>query len=84
MLQTLKLPELSRDPEAELTVSEWYRRPGESFRKDDPLAEILFDKAAFDFNAPSDGRLVEIYVPAGGKGRPGDPLALIETEGEEA
>jgi pyruvate/2-oxoglutarate dehydrogenase complex dihydrolipoamide acyltransferase (E2) component len=74
----IRIPELSKDPNAEITLSAWFKTPGESFSTDEPIAELLFDKAAFDLYAPAAGKLKEIKVPERGKGHAGDVIATYE------
>ncbi|MDZ7815247.1 MAG: lipoyl domain-containing protein [Planctomycetota bacterium] len=74
----LKLPSVSKDENAQVTVSAWFKEPGEAFEADEPLAELLFDKAAFDYCAPRTGVLKEIVIKADQKGRAGDVLARAE------
>ena len=74
----LRIPEISKDPAAMITVSCWYKKPGDQMSADEPVAELLFDKAAFDFCAPCSGSLIEILLPEEGKGCVGDLLGTME------
>ena len=74
----LKVPEISKDNHATLTISCWYKKTGDSFAADEPLAELLFDKAAFDFTAPEAGKLIEIKVGENDNCRIGDVIAIAE------
>ncbi len=78
MIIELKLPELSKDENATIEIAEWFKKPGDSFEQDDSLAELLLDKAAFDLNAPSKGKLIEIRAEQGANVKVGDVIALIE------
>jgi pyruvate/2-oxoglutarate dehydrogenase complex dihydrolipoamide acyltransferase (E2) component len=63
MKVSLKLPLFGMNME-EATVVRWHRQPGESFRKGEPLYEIETEKVTTEVEAPCDGRLLEIVVPA--------------------
>jgi pyruvate/2-oxoglutarate dehydrogenase complex dihydrolipoamide acyltransferase (E2) component len=60
---SLKLPLFGMNME-EATVVRWHRQPGESFRKGEPLYEIETEKVTTEVEAPCDGKLLEIVVPA--------------------
>ncbi|MFA4985929.1 MAG: lipoyl domain-containing protein [Candidatus Brocadiia bacterium] len=80
MKTELRIPEISKNPAAEIVVSTWYKKPGDRVVADEPIAELLFDKAAFDFCAPCSGDLLEISMPEEAKGCVGSLLAIMETE----
>lgn len=64
----------------ELTLIDLLIEPGARFAKGQKLAEFESDKSVFDFEAPCDGSIVELYC------RPGDivpvntPFLRVETE----
>ena len=74
----LKLPSVSKDENADITVSAWFKETGEPFKADEPLAELLLDKAAFDYCAPRAGVLKEIVLGTDAKGKAGEVLARAE------
>lgn len=80
MIVEIKLPELSKYPSAEIEISTWYKKPGDSYEDDEPLAELLFDKAAFDLNASGKGKLVKIIIGEHCTGHPGDVIAVVEVD----
>lgn len=47
------------------TVAQWYKRPGESARRDDVLADIETDKVVMEVLAQDDGTLTEIIKGEG-------------------
>jgi len=63
MKVSLKLPLFGMNME-EAMVVRWHRQPGESFRKGEPLYEIETEKVTTEVEAPCDGKLLEIVVPA--------------------
>jgi 2-oxoglutarate dehydrogenase E2 component (dihydrolipoamide succinyltransferase) len=78
MHANIVVPEVTKDTQAKVTVSTWYKRPGEIFDVDEPLAELLFDKAAFDLSVPFKGRIVEIVVAENESRKVGEVLAIAE------
>ena len=74
----LLVPEISKDSKVQVTVSTWFKNVGDHFECDEPLAELLFDKAAFDFCAPFDGKLEQILIADECTGKIGDVLAIAE------
>ena len=77
-----KLPDLGEDAGDAAEVSFWKLEEGASFAKDEPLVEMLTEKASFEVPAPADGVLVEIRAREGTDVEVGGVLAVIETEDE--
>ncbi len=50
---------------AEVTIAQWFKKPGDAVKKDEALVELETDKAAQELVAPEDGVLDEIVVPEG-------------------
>jgi pyruvate/2-oxoglutarate dehydrogenase complex dihydrolipoamide acyltransferase (E2) component len=63
-------------------VSAWYKRPGETVRKGEPLFAVETDKVNTDVESPYDGVLAEIIVPEGERADVGQVLARFAGEGE--
>ncbi len=66
----------------EATVGKWLVREGEHVRKDQPIVEILTDKADTEVTAPASGRIVGILRPEDATVAPGDLLAEIDETAE--
>ncbi|HPA87070.1 MAG TPA: dihydrolipoamide acetyltransferase family protein [Bacteroidales bacterium] len=64
-------------------ITGWYRKKGETVKTGDLLFSYETDKAAFDFESPADGILLEIIHPEGSEVPVLDIVALIGQEGEE-
>jgi len=64
---------------AEATIAKWHKQPGETFKAGDVLYEIETDKVTQEVTAPSDGKLLEILVPAGEIAAVGAAVCSIET-----
>jgi len=84
MALELKMPALSPTME-EGTLAKWLVKEGDEVKSGDILAEIETDKATMEFEAVDEGKLAKILVPEGTEGvKVGAPIAMLETEGEEA
>ena len=56
-------------------VTEWYKRPGETVKRGEPLFAVETDKVNTDVESPYDGVLAEIVVAAGERADVGQVLA---------
>jgi 3-oxoacyl-[acyl-carrier-protein] synthase-3 len=65
--------------ETEATITKWNVSEGDVFKKGQILAEIESAKAAFDFEAPCDGKVVTLYEIAGDAVSFEQPVMEIET-----
>ena len=63
-------------------VSAWYKRPGDTVRKGEPLFAVETDKVNTDVESPHDGVLAEILVPEGERAEVGQVLARFAGERE--
>jgi pyruvate dehydrogenase E2 component (dihydrolipoamide acetyltransferase) len=72
----LLLPRLS-DTMEEGSVLRWLKQPGERVTKGEPIVEVDTDKVTVVLDAPADGWLGEILVPAGGVAPIGATLVNI-------
>lgn len=70
------LPKLA-DTLVEGTVTRWLKRPGEHVTAGEPLVEVETDKVNSEIEAPYDGTLTEIVVPAGVTVPVGEVIARI-------
>jgi pyruvate/2-oxoglutarate dehydrogenase complex dihydrolipoamide acyltransferase (E2) component len=50
---------------AEATIAQWHKQPGDTFKAGDVLYDIESDKVTQEVTATNDGKLLEIFVPAG-------------------
>jgi pyruvate/2-oxoglutarate dehydrogenase complex dihydrolipoamide acyltransferase (E2) component len=75
------LPKIGMTME-EATVTQFFRQPGEAFRKGDPLYEIETEKISQDVAAQADGVMVEHSVAVESDVRIGDVICVIDTDGE--
>ena len=73
----LKLPDVGEGI-AEGEVVRWLVAEGAEVKEDDPLVEILTDKANVEIPSPVTGTVVKILAAPGQVVKVGEPLALIE------
>jgi pyruvate dehydrogenase E2 component (dihydrolipoyllysine-residue acetyltransferase) len=72
------MPRLS-DSMEEGTVARWLVQIGATVTRGQPLVEIDTDKATMEYEAETDGTLLEILVAEGESAAVGAPLARLET-----
>jgi len=63
-VSTIRLPQLGESV-VEGTIGKWLVREGEKVEKDQPVVEILTDKADSEINAPEAGVVTKIYAQEG-------------------
>ena len=63
------------------TVSAWYKRPGDTVTRGEPLFAVETDKVNTDVESPYDGVLAEILVAEGERAAVGQVLARFAGEG---
>ncbi len=71
------LPELGEGI-TKATVACWHVKPGCLVNAGDEVVEVVTDKATFNVEAPSSGKLSSITVPEGKDGMVGSVLGTIE------
>ena len=79
----IRLPDLGLDDQP-MTVSLWLVAPGEWVAAGEPLVEVLAGSALVDLPAQADGVLAEALVDEDEPIRPGQRLAVIEGDEEDA
>lgn len=76
-----RLPDLGEGlPDAE--IREWYIKPGDTVKVDQPLVAMETAKALVDVPAPNDGIIEKLYGDVGDTIHTGDPLIGFEGESE--
>ena len=80
-LFTFKLPDIGEGiSEAEIVA--WHVKVGDAVSEDQPLADMMTDKATVEMESPVSGTVVEIAGEAGDVITIGGMLVVIETAGE--
>ena len=67
----------------EATVIEWLFREGDFVAEDDSVVEIATDKVDSDVPTPVSGKVVKILVEKDQIAKVGEPIAILEIQGEE-
>ena len=67
----------------EATIGKWYKKPGDTVKADEPVAELETDKVTLEVNAPASGVIAHIAVKEGETVAPGAVLGAI-AEGQAA
>src|SRR5258708_3998190 len=77
----VKLPDIGEGmTEAEIVA--WHVKPGQAIREEDPLVEIMTDKATVELPAPVAGTVVAINGKPGEKRPVGSELVVLDVTGE--
>ncbi|HEY8872953.1 MAG TPA: dihydrolipoamide acetyltransferase family protein [Stellaceae bacterium] len=77
----VKLPDIGEGTtEAEIVA--WHVKPGQVIREDDPLVDIMTDKATVELPAPVAGTVVAINGKVGEKRPVGSELVVLDVAGE--
>jgi len=80
---SFKLPDIGEGI-AEAEIVAWHVKLGEHVAEDDPLCDMMTDKATVEMTAPVAGKIVEVAGEVGDQIAIGSVLAVFETEGEAA
>jgi len=76
-VEELKVPSVGESI-VEVEIGAWLKREGESFAQDEPLVELITDKATLELPAPFAGTLRQILKKTGETARVGEAIALLE------
>jgi len=80
---SFKLPDIGEGI-AEAEIVAWHVQVGDTIAEDDPLCDMMTDKATVEMTAPVAGKVVEVAGEIGDLIAIGSVLAVFETEGEAA
>ncbi|AXQ30041.1 2-oxo acid dehydrogenase subunit E2 [Solimonas sp. K1W22B-7] len=78
-----KLPDIGEGI-AEAEIACWRVAVGDRVEEDQPLADMLTEKAAVEIPSPVSGRVIQLNGQAGDKVAIGSVLVLLEVEGESS
>lgn len=76
-----KLPDIGEGI-AESEIAQWRVKVGDVIAEDQPLVDMLTDKAAVEISSPVSGKILELRGKEGDMAPVGGPLVIIEVEGE--
>src|SRR5579863_3073490 len=77
----VKLPDIGEGTtEAEIVL--WHVKPGQAIQEEDPLVDVMTDKATVELPSPVAGTVVQITGKIGEKRPVGSELVVLEVAGE--
>jgi 2-oxoisovalerate dehydrogenase E2 component (dihydrolipoyl transacylase) len=82
-IHVVKVPDIGEGI-AEVELVEWRVRPGDMVEADQPLADVMTDKATVEVPSPVSGKIVAANGKAGDKLAVGSELARLETDADGA
>src|SRR5689334_8165759 len=78
-----RLPDIGEGV-AEAEITAWYVKPGDRVREDQPLLDVMTDKATVDMSSPVEGTVTAIHGTVGSKAPVGSVLVELDVvEGTE-
>jgi 2-oxoisovalerate dehydrogenase E2 component (dihydrolipoyl transacylase) len=75
-----KLPDIGEGI-AESEIAQWRVKVGDQVQEDQPLVDMLTDKAAVEISSPVAGKVLELRGKEGDMAAVGGPLVILEVEG---
>src|SRR6266567_8706414 len=78
-VHVVKVPDIGEGI-AEVELVEWRVRPGDMVEADQPLADVMTDKATVEVPSPVAGKVIAAHGKAGDKLAVGSELARLETQ----
>ncbi len=76
-----KLPDVGEGT-AEAEIVAWHVAVGDLIEEDQPLVDVMTDKATVEMTTPVSGRVLALHGDLGEMAPVGSPLAVIEVEGQ--
>jgi pyruvate dehydrogenase E2 component (dihydrolipoamide acetyltransferase) len=73
-----KLPDIGEGV-TEGEIVQWFVRAGDTVREDDPMVEVLTDKATITIGAPCDGRVEQLYFEVGRVAKVGQVIFTLDS-----
>jgi 2-oxoisovalerate dehydrogenase E2 component (dihydrolipoyl transacylase) len=74
-----KLPDVGEGT-AEAEIVAWHVQPGQTISEDDPLVDVMTDKATVEMTSPVGGRILEIRGAPGEMAAVGSAIVIFETD----
>ncbi|MCX7848291.1 MAG: 2-oxo acid dehydrogenase subunit E2 [bacterium] len=65
------------------TIAKWHVEEGAQIRPGTVVCDVETDKATMEYESPTEGTLLKILVPAGGKAAVGEVIGIVGTAGED-
>lgn len=74
-----KLPDIGEGV-TEGEIVEWFVQAGDAVREDDPMVEVMTDKATVTIGAPCDGRVEQLCFEVGGVAKVGQVILTLDAK----
>jgi pyruvate dehydrogenase E2 component (dihydrolipoamide acetyltransferase) len=74
-----KLPDIGEGV-TEGEIVEWFVGPGDTLSEDDPMVEVMTDKATVTIGAPCDARVEKVCFEVGAVARVGEVILTLESD----
>ncbi|HYS46822.1 MAG TPA: biotin/lipoyl-containing protein, partial [Rhizomicrobium sp.] len=75
-----RLPDIGEGV-AEAEITAWHVKPGDQVREDQPLLDVMTDKATVDMTSPVDGTVVKLHGEVGAMAPVGSVLVEMDVAG---
>jgi len=75
----LKLPDIGEGV-AEGEIVEWFVQAGDRVREDDPMVEVMTDKATVTIGAPCDALVEQVHFEVGGVAKVGQVIVTLDSQ----
>jgi 2-oxoisovalerate dehydrogenase E2 component (dihydrolipoyl transacylase) len=76
-----RLPDIGEGV-AEAEITAWHVKPGDHIKEDDPLLDVMTDKATVDMTSPVEGTITAMHGEVGSMAPVGSVLVEMEIAGE--
>jgi 2-oxoisovalerate dehydrogenase E2 component (dihydrolipoyl transacylase) len=80
-VHVIKMPDIGEGI-AEVEVVAWHVKPGDTVNEDQPLADVMTDKAAVEIPSPVKGKVLALHAKAGDVVAVGTELVRLEVAGD--
>jgi 2-oxoglutarate dehydrogenase E2 component (dihydrolipoamide succinyltransferase) len=80
MANEIRVPTLGESV-TEATIGQWFKKPGDAIKADEPLVELETDKVTVEVPAPASGTLGEIVANEGDTVEVGALLGTVSAGG---
>lgn len=77
-----RLPDIGEGV-AEAEITAWHVKPGDKVREDQPLLDVMTDKATVDMTSPVDGTVIKLHGDVGAMAPVGSVLVELDVAGEQ-
>src|SRR5437868_107418 len=77
-----RLPDIGEGV-AEAEITAWHVKPGDQVREDQPLLDVMTDKATVDMTSPVDGTVVKLHGDVGAMAPVGSVLVEMDVAGAD-